>query len=196
MMQTPDVAARECMSAVLRAIPLLIHMDRGPHLYRVKVGACADYLLGQISLEAIAMKWHLPNKNIITKWIKQRGCFKLRRARKVAVVLAGVLALGVAEGRTETCIASHYGRGDGYHGGRVACRGLGPFNTYATAPYTVAHRTRPCGSYVQVTNLANGKSLRAMVTDRGPFIRGRCVDLGYAGAKALGMGGTARVSVE
>ncbi|MHC2406978.1 rare lipoprotein A (peptidoglycan hydrolase) [Bradyrhizobium barranii subsp. barranii] len=47
-----------------------------------------------------------------------------------------------------------------------------------------------------ITNLANGRSIRAVVNDRGPFVAGRCVDLGRAGAIALGMGDLARVSVE
>lgn len=97
---------------------------------------------------------------------------------------------------SEICIASQYGIGDGYHGKPVACRGLGPFNTHASNPYTVAHKTAPCGSWLTITNLANGRSVRAKVTDRGPFIRGRCVDLGRAGANAIGMGGLARVKVE
>jgi rare lipoprotein A len=70
------------------------------------------------------------------------------------------------------------------------------FNTYAASPYTVAHNTRALGSFVTITNLANGRSISAKVSDRGPFIKGRCVDLGRAGADAIGMGGTARVSVE
>ena len=75
-------------------------------------------------------------------------------------------------------------------------RGYGRFNTHATSPYTVAHKTRPCGSSVRITNLSNGKSITAIVTDRGPYIKGRCVDLGRAGANAIGMGGLARVRVE
>ena len=114
------------------------------------------------------------------------------------VLFAVVLLLaGAAPAQSgETCIASHYGIGDGYHGGRVACRGLGPFNTYATNPYTVAHRTAQCGSWLRITSLTTGRTIRARVTDRGPFIKGRCVDLGIAGARALGMGGLARVRVE
>lgn len=94
----------------------------------------------------------------------------------------------------ETCTASQYGIGDGYHGKRTASGAI--FNTWATSPYTVAHLTRPFGSWVTVTNLANGRSIRAKVTDRGPYYHGRCVDLGRAGANAIGMGGTARVTVE
>jgi rare lipoprotein A len=94
----------------------------------------------------------------------------------------------------QTCEASQYGVGDGYHGRRAADGSI--FNTYATDPCTVAHRSRRFGSDVTITNLKNGRSIRARVTDRGPFVAGRCVDLGRAGANALGMGGTARVSVE
>lgn len=116
---------------------------------------------------------------------------------KTATAIAALaFACVVSSANAETCIASQYGIGDGYHGGPVACRGYGRFNTHATSPYTVAHKTRPCGSSVRITNLANGRSITAIVTDRGPYIKGRCVDLGRAGANAIGMGGLARVSVE
>lgn len=94
----------------------------------------------------------------------------------------------------ETCIASQYGVGDGYHGKRAANGSI--FNTYATNPYTVAHKTHRFGTVLTITNLGNGRAIQAVVTDRGPFIKGRCVDLGRAGAIALGMGGTARVSAQ
>ena len=94
----------------------------------------------------------------------------------------------------ETCIASQYGVGDGYHGRRTASGAI--FNTYASGPYTVAHKTHRFGTVLRITNLGNGRVISAVVTDRGPFVEGRCVDLGRAGANALGMGGTARVSVE
>jgi rare lipoprotein A len=116
--------------------------------------------------------------------------------KRTAILAALLLCVFCKEAAAETCIASQYGVGDGYNGGPVACRGYGRFNTHATSPYTVAHKTRPCGSRVTITNLANGRAIEAVVTDRGPFIRGRCVDLGRAGANAIGMGGTARVSVQ
>lgn len=68
------------------------------------------------------------------------------------------------------------------------------FNTHATDPYTMAHKTLPLGSWARVCKGA--RCIRAKITDRGPYIRGRCVDLGIAGARAIGMGGTARVVVE
>lgn len=115
------------------------------------------------------------------------------RALCAALAFACVV---ITSAHAETCIASQYGIGDGYHNGPVACRGYGRFNTHATSPYTVAHKTRPCGSTVTITNLANGRYITAIVTDRGPYIAGRCVDLGRAGANAIGMGGLARVSVQ
>lgn len=120
--------------------------------------------------------------------------FAVVYAVAIAVLLVGWLMFVPKAKAAETCIASQYGVGDGYHGRRTASGER--FNTYATNPYTVAHRTRRFGSYVTITNLANGRSIRAKVTDRGPFVRRRCVDLGRAGANALGMGGTARVRVE
>lgn len=110
------------------------------------------------------------------------------------LLAAALLCAAIAAARAETCIASQYGIGDGYHGRRTASGEI--FNSYATNPYTVAHRTRPFGSFLTITNLGNGRLIRARVNDRGPFVRGRCVDLGRAGARALGMGGTARVVVE
>lgn len=113
---------------------------------------------------------------------------------KSLTLASALLCVLSINAHAETCIASQYGVGDGYHGKRAADGSV--FNTYATSPYTVAHRTRAFGSFVTVTNLRNGRSIQARVTDRGPFVRGRCVDLGRAGANAIGMGGTARVSVE
>lgn len=53
---------------------------------------------------------------------------------------------------------------------------------------TAAHRTAPFGAKIRVTNKRNGKSVVVTVTDRGPFIRGRIIDLTLAGAHAIGMG--------
>lgn len=113
---------------------------------------------------------------------------------KAAILAALALACAASSSAAETCIASQYGVGDGYHGRRTASGAR--FDTYARDPFTVAHKTLPFGSQVTITNLANGRAIRAVVNDRGPFVRGRCVDLGRAGAVALGMGGTARVMVQ
>ena len=93
--------------------------------------------------------------------------------------------------RVETCIASQYGVGDGYQGRRTASGAR--FDSHAL---TAAHRSRAFGSFVTVTNLVNGRSVGVRITDRGPFVRGRCIDLSRAAADAIGMGGTTRVAVQ
>src|SRR4051812_41417752 len=61
---------------------------------------------------------------------------------------------------------------------------------------TAAHRTLPFGSRVRVTNRANGRSVVVTITDRGPYLRGRVIDLTPAGARAIGMSGLASVTVD
>jgi rare lipoprotein A len=61
---------------------------------------------------------------------------------------------------------------------------------------TAAHRTLPFGSHVRVTNQRNGRSIVVRINDRGPFVRGRVIDLTPAGAQALGFSGLAPVTLE
>jgi rare lipoprotein A len=61
---------------------------------------------------------------------------------------------------------------------------------------TAAHRTLPFGSKVRVTNTKNGQSVVVTITDRGPFVPGRVIDLTPAGARALGFNGLAPVTLE
>jgi rare lipoprotein A len=61
---------------------------------------------------------------------------------------------------------------------------------------TAAHRTLPFGTRVRVTNRRNGRSVVVRINDRGPFIRGRVIDLTPAGAHALGFSGLTPVTVE
>jgi rare lipoprotein A len=60
---------------------------------------------------------------------------------------------------------------------------------------TAAHRTLPFGTKVKVTNLVTGRSVVVRINDRGPYIKGRIIDLTPAGAKAIGSSGLARVQV-
>ncbi len=87
--------------------------------------------------------------------------------------------------------ASWYGKG--FHGRRTANGER--FNMNAL---TAAHRTLPLASYIRVTNQANGKSVVVKVNDRGPFSRGRVLDLSYAAAKVIGLvhSGTGRVKIQ
>ncbi|NMM02951.1 septal ring lytic transglycosylase RlpA family protein [Paraburkholderia sp. RP-4-7] len=87
--------------------------------------------------------------------------------------------------------ASWYGRG--FHGRRTANGER--FDMHAL---TAAHRTLPLGSYVRVTNPATSRSVVVRINDRGPYARGRIIDLSMAAAAALDMrhAGTARVQIE
>jgi rare lipoprotein A len=77
-------------------------------------------------------------------------------------------------------VASWYGKE--YHGRPMANGKI--YNMYAS---TIAHRTLPLGTKVELTNPDTGQIVRAVVTDRGPFIDGRDVDLSYGIAKKLNM---------
>ena len=61
---------------------------------------------------------------------------------------------------------------------------------------TAAHRTLKFGTHVRVTNRRNGRSVTVRINDRGPFVRGRVLDITPAGARALGFSGLAPVRVE
>jgi rare lipoprotein A len=91
----------------------------------------------------------------------------------------------------ETGIASWYG--EDFHGKYTANGEVFDLNGL-----TAAHRTLPMPSVVQVTNLENGRTLKVRVNDRGPFARGRIIDLSRRSAQLLGFEapGTARVRVQ
>jgi rare lipoprotein A len=61
---------------------------------------------------------------------------------------------------------------------------------------TAAHRSLPFGSRIRVTNRRNGRSVVVTVNDRGPFVRGRIIDVTPAAARALGFSGLTQVTVE
>jgi rare lipoprotein A len=61
---------------------------------------------------------------------------------------------------------------------------------------SAAHRTLPFGTRVRVINQRNGRSVTVRINDRGPFVRGRVIDLTPAGARALGFSGLAPVKLE
>lgn len=62
--------------------------------------------------------------------------------------------------------------------------------------FTAAHRTLPFGSRVRVTNLRNGRTAVVRINDRGPFVRGRVIDLTPAAAHALGFSSLAPVKLD
>ena len=81
-------------------------------------------------------------------------------------------------------------KGDGYAGKKTASG-----ERVNSGALTAAHKTLPFGTMVRVTNKRNGKSVVVRINDRGPFVRGRVIDLTPAGARALGFSGLAPVTL-
>jgi rare lipoprotein A len=92
---------------------------------------------------------------------------------------------------TQTGLASFYGRA---HDGKITASG----QTFDMQDFTAAHRTLAFGTLVRVTNLENGQTITVKITDRGPYARGRIIDVSQAAARALGMQdkGVTRVRIE
>jgi rare lipoprotein A len=134
------------------------------------------------------------------KYVKMRGTMK-RGAGLLLLILpllfscASITRKGMegyqTDGETQIGTASWYG--DKEHGGKTANG-----ERFSKYDYTAAHKTLPIGTMVRVTNLENGRDVIVRINDRGPFKKGRIIDLSYAPAKSIGMigRGTARVKVE
>ena len=95
------------------------------------------------------------------------------------------------EGFFQTGVASWYGKD--FHGKKTSNGEI-----YNMNAMTAAHKTLPLGVYVKVHNRDNGRDAIVRVNDRGPFVKGRIIDLSYAAAKKLGIdvAGTAPVRIE
>lgn len=86
-------------------------------------------------------------------------------------------------------VASFYG--SKFHGRKTASGEI--FNQNA---FTAAHRTIPLQSKVKVTNLKNNKTVVVRITDRGPWVKNRIMDLSKGAAKSIGINGIQRVSLD
>ena len=123
------------------------------------------------------------------------------RTRKAWAGLAVLGAIGAASACSrmswrprpgvEVGVASWYG--PEFHGRRTSNREVFDMNEM-----TAAHKTLPFGTRVMVTNLDNDRTAVVRINDRGPFVKGRIIDVSYAAARVLGMvgPGTARVRIE
>jgi rare lipoprotein A len=96
---------------------------------------------------------------------------------------------GYPIGYTERGVASWYG--PGFHGNKTANG-----ERYDMHQLTAAHRTLPLGSVAVVRSMSTGRKVTVRINDRGPFARGRILDLSLAGAKALGMTGNGTDDIE
>lgn len=109
--------------------------------------------------------------------------------RKVLLALA---LLVPSAAHAEDCIASVYSTKDRDQNGTRTASGI-PLDDGAVS---VAHRTYHIRGWLRITNLKTGKQIVARVTDRGPYVPGRCVDLSVAAAKAVGINDLGKVRVE
>lgn len=98
---------------------------------------------------------------------------------------------GASPAIVQTGIASYYS--DEFVGRKTASG-----EVYDKWALTCAHRTLPFGTKVKITNLKNGKTVIVRVNDRGPWVKGRIIDLSYAAAQRIGMiaSGLVKVKVE
>jgi len=132
------------------------------------------------------------------------GCLTMARFRNALFFFPLALALGCsvppakvripgppASRLSQTGVASWYG--PGFHGKATASGAI-----YNQNDLTAAHQTLPLGTRVMVTNLENGRTTAVTINDRGPFAKGRIIDLSYTAAQAIDMigPGTAAVRVE
>lgn len=96
---------------------------------------------------------------------------------------------GYPVGFIERGVASWYG--PGFHGNKTANG-----ERYDMHQLTAAHRTLPLGSIAMVRSMSTGREVTVRINDRGPFARGRVLDLSFAGAQALGMTGSGTDQIE
>ena len=84
-----------------------------------------------------------------------------------------------------------------YYGNELAGNRTASGERFDPGQLTAAHRSLPFGSLVRVTNMSNGDSVVVRINDRGPFSRGRVIDVSHAAAREIGMhrSGTARVKL-
>jgi rare lipoprotein A len=107
----------------------------------------------------------------------------LKKLIVASTVVASILAIPITAS-AQSGIASVYSGGRTADGEHAAASGL-----------TAAHRSLPFGTLVRVTNEHNGRSVVVRINDRGPFVRGRIIDLTPGAARALGFAGLAHVTV-
>src|SRR5271170_3823711 len=113
----------------------------------------------------------------------RNSLMKLSLATTLITSIIGIPATASAQ----SGIASVYS----YSGGRT-----GSGERTSPSALTAAHRTLPFGTMVRVTNNHTGRSVVVRINDRGPFVRGRVIDLTPAGAHALGFSGLADVTLD
>jgi rare lipoprotein A len=113
------------------------------------------------------------------------------RAIAASCIVASTCLSGLAEAAASSATRSGIAAVYAYRGGKTASG-----ETSRPDGLTAAHRTLPFGTMVRVTNQRNGRSVVVRINDRGPYGRGRVIDLTPAAASLLGFSGLVPVSLE
>jgi rare lipoprotein A len=119
----------------------------------------------------------------------EKRCSVLKSVVAALVALCSTFVLFTFEAQAnpfQRGVASWYGPG---FQGRLTANG----ERFNTNSLTAAHRTLPFGTRVRVTNAKTGRSVVVRINDRGPFTKGRVIDLSKAAARAIGVAGVAQV---
>jgi rare lipoprotein A len=168
-----------------RALKSTVAMKKQAGMSLRKIVAIALFAMGSLVTLGSTVNFALGK----VRKVKSTGQFRLlniynsMRASRPAFI--------EAMNKATSGLASWYG---GMFHGRKTAMGT-TYNMYAM---TAAHRSLPLGTWVQVTNQQNGKSVVVQVTDRGPYVANRVMDLSYAAAQRLGYAnaGTTHISMK
>ena len=142
---------------------------------------CAQNVAPAGAAKTVALKPATPRASIIDKPASERAAIAkamIKADHKVAKASNGELPAG---------IASVYG----FETGSRTASG----SKLKLDAFTAAHRTLPFGTQVTVTNKRNGKTVVVVINDRGPFVKGRVIDVTPAAAKVLGFSGLTPVTL-
>lgn len=180
---------------------ILFNFNQGimmKHLRWLSIGAALFFCLGMLApMDANAAstsKKHANVKTQVKKASHKKTSTKSKKVKKMAAK-SGVAKFAetqakessnsrekwikhAQEGDMLTGKASWFGKD--FHN-KITASGL----DYDMYTFTAAHRTLPLGTVVKVTDATNGKSVMVCVTDRGPYVKGRIIDLSYAAAQKL-----------
>ena len=107
----------------------------------------------------------------------------------MCTLVLAVVALVCLESAAQAEIASYYGQ-------ELAGRRTASGERFNPSAMTAAHRSLRFGTRVKVSNNRNGRSVIVRINDRGPFVKGRSIDLSHGAARAIGLGSSAQVSLQ
>jgi len=117
------------------------------------------------------------------------------KMKSISILCVSFVLSGCAQDLEAASVKHKYnGVASWYSKGRRTADG----NRFNPDGLSVAHRTLPFGTMLRLTNPENGNTINAVVNDRGPFVRGKEIDVSRGGAKALGFfhSGTAKLLIE